>query len=344
MPRPNFFNDNLNRSYPFREGSVGVNTPETGIFAMPGLPHNVVVDCGFILGAESGFDASIDEVFLYRITRVNSFLFEFEFRCTASNLLHAPLIFTRAADADLFETEFVESITADQADISLSASEALEASASDSGYPEDCGEPLWSGFMVSGDMPSLANRIASGNSVTRSDVYSGIVEPCLIQNLSDSHVVSLNIANSDRTRALRPENCPQNQWDFPVGQTYVYDVCLLGNVKFKAGFNISINQDVTASTLVFAPGVGTGDGQPCNEIAIFPGETPPIGSENELLAGDFYCNEVFRAVNGLQGPTLTFFGESGVSILTDIVNHKLIVDINLNDLSVCDFSFNSISL
>ena len=79
-------------------------------------------------------------------------------------------------------------------------------------------------------------------------------------------------------------------------------------------------------------------------MPIFPGETPPIDSENSLLAGDFYCNEVLRSINGLQGPTLAFFGESGVSILSDIVNNKLIIDINLNDLAVCDFSFSSLSL
>lgn len=342
MPRPNFFNDNLNRSYPFKEGSVGVNTPASGLFSMPELPDNVIVDCGFIMGPESGFDASIDEVFLYQITRINAGTFEFEFRCTASNLVHAPLIFTRAASSDLYETEFSESFTPDQAADSISAS--INGSASSSGTPEDCGEPLWSGFMVSGDMQALSARIPSGTSITREDVYSALVEPCLVQNLSLNQVVSINVANSDRTRALRPENCPPNQWDFPVGETYVYDVCLLGNIKFKNGFNLSIGQDVVGSTIIFSPTIGAGEGQPCEDIPIFPGETPPIDSENGLLAGDFYCNEVLRSINGLQGPTLTFFGESGVSILTDIVNNKLIVDINLTDLAVCDFSFSSISL
>lgn len=344
MPRPNFFNDNLYRSYPFKEGSVGISTPDVGLFALLALPDNVIVDFGVIMGPESDFDAAIDEVFLYRITRVNAFVFEFEFRCTASKLLHAPLVFTRSTTAELFETEFVESFTPDQAADSLSASGSLPLSNSNSGSPEECGEPLWSAFMVSGDMQSLASRIPLGTSITRSDVYSAIVEPCLIQNLSLNQVVSLNVANSDRTRALRPETCPQNQWDFQTGQTYVYDTCLLGNVKFKAGFNVSINQDVIAANIIFAPTVGAGEGQPCNEVAIFPGETPPISSENGLLAGDFYCNEVFRSINGLQGPTLTFFGESGVSILTDVVNNKLIIDINLTDLAVCDFSFSSISL
>lgn len=344
MPRPNFFNDNLNRAYPFKEGTVGVNTPDVGLFAFYALPDSVIVDFGAVMGPESDFDAAIDEVFLYQITRVNEFVFEFEFRCTASKLIHAPLIFTRSISSELFETEFAESFTPDQAADSLSASSSLPISESNSGSPEDCGEPLWSGFMVSGDMQALAARIPIGTSVTRNDMYSAIIEPCLVQSLSMNQVVSINIANSDRTRALRPENCPPNQWDFEVGQTYVYDTCLLGNVKFKAGFNLSINQNTAASTLIFAPTTGAGAGQPCEDVPIFPGETPPIDSENGLLAGDFYCNEVLRSINGLQGPTLAFFGESGVSILSDIVNHKLIIDINLNDLAVCDFSFSSISL
>lgn len=340
MARPSFFNDNLNRSYPFKEGSVGINTPASGIFILSALPTNVIVDCGFIMGPESNFDESIDEVFLYRITRVNASIFEFEFRCTASNLLDAPLIFTRAINPDLFETEFVESKTADEINDSLSESFPVSSSIP----AEECSEPLWTGFMVSGDMQSLASRIGVGISVIRLDTETAIVEPGLIQNLDQSQVVSINIANGDRTRALRPENCPANTWSFETGQIYVYATCLTGDVKFKPGFNLSITQDAAGNNLVFIPTVGAGEGQPCAEIPLFEGETPPENATNDLLAGDFYCNEALRSINGLPGPTLTLFGEAGVSILSDTVNHKLIVDINMTDLSVCDFSFSSISL
>lgn len=321
---------------------MGINTPPSGIFTLSALPSDVIVDCGFVMNPESGFDEGIDLVFLYRITRLTTTVFEFEFRCTASRLLHAPLVFTREINDELFVTEFAESSTPEEADNSLAA--APPSSLSASLDPGECSLPLWTGFMVSGNMLALSERVATGVSVTREDTETAIVETGLIQNLDRSRVVSINIANGDRTRALRPETCPPNTWAFQTGQIYVYATCLTGDIKFKPGYNLSVNQDTAGNNLTFSPAVGVGEGQPCEEIPLFSGETPPANASNDLLAGDFYCNEVLRTINGLPGPTLALFGESGVSILSDVANHKLIIDINLQDLLVCNFSINSISL
>ena len=50
MALPNFFNENINRSFPFQRATVGVDTPTEGYPTMLQLPDNFIADCGFILG------------------------------------------------------------------------------------------------------------------------------------------------------------------------------------------------------------------------------------------------------------------------------------------------------
>ena len=156
--------------------------------------------------------------------------------------------------------------------------------------------------------------------------------------------MSVNLANGDRTRAKTPEGCPDLVWPFTTGLVYPVVECLQGDIKFEPGYNIAIIQDVSTNTLQFFPLVGAGKGEPCTELPVFEGEAPPTGSTNGLLAGDYYCNEVFRTVNGIGGPNLDFYAGSGVSIVPDSTNNKVIIDINLADLAQCVSSISTVSI
>ena len=201
-----------------------------------------------------------------------------------------------------------------------------------------CGEPFWSGYLVTGSLAAIADRLSVGGTIIRADTDEVLVEPTLIQNLNQSQVVSINIANSDRTRALRPVDCPQNEWAFETGLIYVNRECLQGDVKLQAGYNLSLNQFLTSNTIQLSAIVNAGLGEPCEEVPLFPTETPPIGAENGLLAGDFYCNEVLRSINGLQGPNINLFAESGVVIIPDQETNTVLINVDLVDLAVCTFS------
>jgi hypothetical protein len=63
MSRPNFFNDNINRTFPFQLATTGVATPGTGAVTLLQLPDEFVADCGFIMGPESGFVEGRDFVY-----------------------------------------------------------------------------------------------------------------------------------------------------------------------------------------------------------------------------------------------------------------------------------------
>jgi len=333
MARPNFFNDNLNRTFPFQQGSAGIDTPSSGVFDMYQLPDDFIVDCGFIMGPESGFDESEHYVFLYKISRPSANVVLFEFRSNAPALADTPLVFSRNLADPNYVTEFLESDIPEYIPLSQSVSLSLSDS-----QDVECGEPFWSGYLVTGTMQSVADRLSIGTEIIRSDAEETLVEPALIQNLNESQVVSLNIANSDRTRALRPEGCPPNEWDFETDQIYVLRECLQGDVKLRSGYNVTFNQISSSNTIQLLAIVNAGLGEPCEEIKLFPEETPPIGSDNGLLAGDFYCNEVLRTLNGIQGPNLTLFAGTGVSITANQETNTVLIDVDLIDLSACTYS------
>ena len=90
MARPNFFNENANRTFPFKNKTAGIETPDSGTFTMRQLPDDVIVDCGFIMGPESGYVEGVHSIFLYKISKVSSVQINYEFRCDAPNLVDAP--------------------------------------------------------------------------------------------------------------------------------------------------------------------------------------------------------------------------------------------------------------
>ena len=339
MARPNFFNENFNRTFPFKDKTAGVGTPASGVFTMIQLPDDVIVDCGFIMGPESGFEEGVHAIYLYKISKVSATQINYEFRCDAPALAASPLIFTRQVTDEDYLTEFQES------DIPAweppSQSESLSLSASQ--FDIVCGEPFWSGYVVTGSIANLSARLSVGTTITRSGSAEVIVHEALVQNLNNSQAVSINIANGDRTRALRPADCPPNEWNFTTGEIYVNRECMQGNIVFRGGYNLNLAQTDSTNTIQFSASVNAGEGIPCEEVKLFAAEMPPAGSSNDLLEGDFYCNEALRTINGLQGPDFTFFAGTGVAITPDAPTSTVIIDINLVDLSLCTTSAISVS-
>lgn len=336
MPRPNFFNDNANRAFPFTKKSAGIATPSSGLFTMIQLPDEFIVDCGFIMGPESGFSVETDYVFLYRISRPSSDRFEFEFRSNSGELADYPLIFVRSLSDETYKTEFLDSDIPNYYPQSVSDSD----STSESIREIECGEPYWSGYLVTGDMSRIAARMSVGSTVLRTMDDETLVEPGLIQNLNGSQLVAVGVANNDRSRAARPEGCPPWEYDFETDIIYVDRECLQGEIKLKPGYNIQITD--ANNELIFSPLVNAGEGEPCSPVKLFPGETGPNNGNATLLGGGFLCNEVFRTVNGIGGPSLAFFAGQGVSITGDLALNSITVNINLSSLLLCpDISVSS---
>ena len=329
MATPGWYNENGNRAYPFLAGSVGVNTaPGVGH-----LPDSAIVDAGFVMGLESGFDAALHHVWLDHISRVENII-RFVFRTDAPGCATQTLIFARdLTDPTSYLTEYVDNynpavIAGAGSGYSLSLFEG-------SGYSGTCDpEPLWSGFLVTGDLAPLAALRFDGMTWLATG-EQGTVEPGLIHNQDGSYVADFNLANQDRTRITAPAGCPPLIWPYPTGPDIIFVAgrCLRGDVRFAAGYNATIRQDNTANAIILGASVGAGLGQPCDELPLFPGERPP--APGRKLDGSLPCNRVIRSLNGRGGTLLTVLGGLGVDITPVPLEHKIVVNVDMARLSVC---------
>ena len=329
MAEPNFYGHNRHIAFPFERGTVGVSTPESGSVTMLQLPPDFVVDCGFEMGPLSGYEEDTHRVYLRRIYRQGTTVY-FEMACTAPELLGHYLTFERdVSDVD-YSTEFVESVTDTALLNSISLSEI-----------DLCGEPMWSGYLVSGSMASIAARLSDGAQISNLDETptAALVEPALVYNLDKGMVVALHCANVDRTRTTDPcEELPDEEER--VEQIFNNPECFQGLVYLQAGYNCTITQDDEGGTITIGAAVGAGKGQPCDEVPLYVGELPV--EEGGLLSGGPRCAETLRSINGVGGPMFTFYAGAGVSIVPDTENNKLTVNVDMQDLAVC-FSFSAVS-
>jgi hypothetical protein len=319
MSKPNFFNENRFRAFPFLAGDVGVGTPETGPISMLQLPDEWIVDCGFILGPESGFDVAEHAVWLERVERTGTMV-TFEFRSDAPAIEDVPLIFVRMLSDPQYAIEHVES------------SGAVDGSVSDEG--DGCREPLWSGYLVTGRLDSVSTYLGDGDAIVRSD-NEARVEPALLQNQAGSIVNSFELANADRTRITVPDGCDEPSWPFETGSIFIAARCIQGDVRLKAGYNCLLTQDTTQNAITIAAGAGAGEGQPCDEVPLFDGESGPAGATNDLFEGGLLCNETVRSINGIGGPLFSFIAGLGVTIQTDPEANRIVVDYSMVGMALC---------
>lgn len=307
MSRPSFFNDNINRSYPL----LATPTNDT-------VPKYAVADFGCTFASGAGYDELTDYVYLKEIRKIDS-LIEFEFHTTATALSGAALVF-RFSASDVKYTTALADVTSDST-IS-SSSYTIED------FPQDCdAEPLWSGYMSCGDLAKLADDLTS-------DISGEFkVEPSVVRNHSLGYVRSLTVYNADRTRSDSSSNCRDLCWPFDIADHYQIASCLTGNIAFKEGYNCEIRQDAATNTIVINAYVGSGEGEVCTTPTIHDDEEAPAG--RTTLDGGLKCSEVVRSVNGVGGRTIKIKGLDGVSVTSDLNNHKVIINVDMLNMQLC---------
>lgn len=326
MPKLDFYNDNANRAYPFIKETVDQRPPAVPP-TIENLPDSIIVDCGFLMGLQSEFDPKIHDVFLQEIRREGS-TFIYEFASNAPELIDQPILFSREAGTDDYQIEHVDNFNVPVVSDSVSDS-VLEVGT------EDCPpEPLWSGFLVSGKMPDLESLLPGNDTIERVD-DGGTVEPALIQSLVGSYIDSFNLANNDRTRVDAPENCPPVTWPHAINQIFVQRECLRGPIRLKPGFNAEIIQRTFNNELTITAEVGGGEGEPCDQVPLFDGESPPVGGVSQLLEGGPLCNETIKSINGIGGKIMSLLAGRGVTITSVPSKNKVVVDVNMTGLAVC---------
>ena len=305
------------RAFPLLEDQYGY-LYVSGAKRLRHLPLSAVVDFGALLGLDTEFQDGVHSVYLSQVAHQDG-EFLFDFRSDAPGLTESVLRFARDVAAAPFETEHAESLDG-PAGSSSSSSSAL-------GCDPD---PLWSGFLVTGDLSPLVDLLAEGEELATDSL---LVEPATLQNLTRAYVRSLNVANQDRTRATSPAGCPELEWLHAVGGLVAQERCIQGPVRLKAGHNFLLRQNVREGAIELAVAIGAGLGPPCEEATLFAGELPPMG--RQTLDGALRCDEVLRSINGLGGRQLQLLAGPGVQLVADPENHRLTVDVDMAGLPVC---------
>jgi hypothetical protein len=322
--RPGFFNDNLNRSYPF------IYTPQSD------LPDYAIVDFGCVVNSGTGFVDATHSVYLYAM-RLSGSLIEFEFRSNAAGTLGTCLLFQRDINDGNYISSYSNSSVSEEAASSYSVVVQLwdnpfvslaELWPPFSPLDDTYTMPLWYGFMVSGDLSRLAEFLATGDWVN-----TATVEPSRVTNASNAFVNSLSLANAERTRATTKEDCRDLCWSFPAYEHYVADGYVVGDVKFEEGYNISIRQETDGNRIVIEANVGAGKGEPCEDVLLFPAEAAPNG--RTALDGALRCGEVVRSLNGIGSRFFNITGGNGVVITPVPDEHKVIINADLQNMAIC---------
>jgi hypothetical protein len=280
MARIGLYNENEARAYPLIETALGL-----------ALLQNAIVDFGCLFIAGVSFNPSEHCVWLYEVDTAGSD-YTFEFRTDAPGLAGVGLVFT----------------------VANNASEYHRASAeyAPSGYP------LWSGYLVIGQVEAIAESL-SGGTLTDSSAYTK-VEPATIQTLTDRLVTSISGGNSPRTTGSAPESCTPWETTWPLSsyssmgldEVIQYGSALVDDVKISEGYNCQIEVRERDNQIVIGAYVGGGDGEPCSEVPLFVGEESP--DEGLFLAGGPACSEVIQSVNGVSVRNLRILAGPGIAI------------------------------
>ena len=172
MPDIEWYNENANRHFPLvapAETDLGGDWPKSGI-----------LDIGFMMGGESGFDEDTDVVWLYRA--------EYDGSDVTLTFLATPNEVTVEYTAT-FDGDPVVTVPGTVADI--------VADVDGHGY----------GFVVVGDVEEIIAAIDSGGSVLVTEKYEGgnsEVEPSRIVSQSGAVVTGVTVAHLESTRWVSP--------------------------------------------------------------------------------------------------------------------------------------------
>ena len=234
MSKQGFYFDNMFRAYPFMDSQTGM-----------ALPEDAIVDFNCFIYSEVGYNEKVNKVWLHSVYRVgNSFIFTF--MSDAEGLSGKYLTFVK----DLDDVELSYAFSDSVGTYSTSSSVSLISSESAAYNPSSCPEKvIWEGFIVIGSLVKLANVLSPGESMYD---YNGdtSIEPCLIINMQDSSVRTINIANKIQAIVKAPDGCTDyNRPD--IDSIYVYQTCITGDIRFTHGYSCNVDMSARNNEITF---------------------------------------------------------------------------------------------
>jgi hypothetical protein len=333
MALPGFYNDNQFRDYPFEtrvepQASFEPSSDSSSEGPpRPAVPHGVLVDFGAIMEIDAEYSEEDDHhVYLYSLRYESDGTVIFDFRTNAPEGANHRILATREPG----DAEFA---------ITWYDSEAVGADPFDS---LNCANlPKWSAFVVVGSIDYMGDFPVDETIYYPDDRWR--IEPARVQSLKDSYLRACNLGNFARTHTTPAAGCSESESAANPAEPYINATCMQGNIQWKEGYNCAIRQDNRENAIIIGAGIGSGEGEPCEEVPVFEGESPPDNSP--YLSGGPGCGEVVKTINGVGGRNVILKAGTGFSIYEE-EDGTLVIDRTLDDFALClgDESEVSISL
>ncbi len=322
MAHPGFYNDNQFRDYPFitRAEPMASFEPSSDsssdIAPRPAVPHGALVDFGAIMEIDSEYSEEDDHhIYLYSLLYESDGTITFDFRTTAPEGANHRILATREpGDAEFAITWYdSEAVSADPFD-QLNCTNSVK----------------WSAFVVVGGTDYMDDFPVDETIYYPKDRWK--IEPARVQSLKDSYLRACNLGNFARTHATLPAECSGSEGAPGLAELYIAATCMQGNIQWMEGYNCSIRQDNRENAIVIGAGIGSGEGEPCEEVSLFAGEAPPTSSP--YLSGGPGCSDIVKTVNGIGGRNVVLTAGSGFRIYEE-EDGTLVIDQALDDFAIC---------
>lgn len=320
MANPGFFNANQHRDYPFAPRVSPLAEDEwssSASMTATELPQACIVDFGAILRPAAEFTTATDIVYLRSVARSGAVL---HITFAASNLPRAYAITfaVNTATAPEFYTQWQDS--------DVLASDNILADCDDA--------PVWSAYLVTGDLSAWLEQLADGDTLI---FVTGLwqIMPARLQNLAGTQVQSVTIANIPRAVAVPGGGCDTGSVAAtdPQVARLVYN-CMVGDIKLHEGFNCGMRYDLRDNAIVISASPGAGAGEVCEDFPSYPEEERPEGSP--YYSGGPACRDIVKYINGASAADFKITAGAGFTITADTNNpNTLIIERSLNASVIC---------
>ena len=148
-----------------------------------------------------------------------------------------------------------------------------------------------------------------------------------------AYVRAVNVGNF--ARATIPHNDTCGSDSLSLEPYTVQATCIDGDIMWKEGYNCAIRQDTVENAIIIGAGLGSGVGEPCEEVPLNPEESSAIYA-GELLTGGPGCDEIVKSINGVTGSNINIIAGSGFNIYADPdQDARLIIDQSMDTFASC---------
>jgi hypothetical protein len=323
MLHVDFFNQNLNRAYPLK--------PVEQADAL----YGALVFCRFIMRPEIDYDPGKHAVLLKGVAKLDSVF------TSSDGAMSLPIGLTYVFEIStpaLADYCFVANVPSPKKFARAFAylvakKHAYEALGLTHTGSTAIRQYVCEGLIVMGNPDSVPATIVLPESIP--------IEPTLVLPVPEyaggPGRGTVYVYDKRRTTYVPPAPCAHAiTFPPPHPSEFILQCAVTTPVRLSGGHSSTVSQSILQGTITIDASPGKGDlGFACDDLPLFEGEESPT----DRLDGALTCKDVFRSINGMQGPDVTIAAGTGVQIGSYPQINRIVIGIDASGTSNCA-SFN----